>query len=130
MHAGDVGRIDEDGYVYLVDRAKDMIIVGGYKVFSTEVEDKLYKHPAVGMCAMIGLSNPERPGSEVVKLFIQKSAAYKDMPDNEVEAELRAFAKEKLAPYKVPKIYEFVDAIPLTSVGKVDKKSLRKRARS
>jgi acyl-CoA synthetase (AMP-forming)/AMP-acid ligase II len=105
-----------------------MIIVGGYKVFSTEVEDKLYKHPAVGMCALVGLSNPERPDSEVVKLFIQKSAAYKDMPDNEVEAELRAFAKEKLAPYKIPKIYEFVNAIPLTSVGKVDKKSLRKRS--
>jgi len=125
MHTGDVGRVDEDGYVYVVDRVKDMIIVGGYKVYSSEVEDKLYKHPAVGMCALIGLPNPERPDSEIVKLVVQKSAAFKDVPDREVESELRAFVKEKLAPYKAPRIYEFVDAIPLTSVGKVNKKVLR-----
>ena len=125
MHTGDVGRMDEDGYVYVVDRAKDMIIVGGYKVFSSEVEDRFYKHPAIGMCALIGVPNPERPESEVVKLVVQKSALHRDAPDGEVEAELRAFAREKLAPYKTPKVYEFVDAIPLTSVGKVNKKALR-----
>ena len=125
MHTGDVGRLDEDGYVYVVDRAKDMIIVGGYKVFSSEVEDKLFKHPAIGMCALIGLPNPERPDSEIVKLVIQKSEEYQGKSDEEVEAELRAFAKENLAAYKVPKLYEFVEAIPLTSVGKVDKKSMR-----
>ena len=127
MHTGDVGRLDEDGYVYVVDRAKDMIIVGGYKVFSSEVEDKLFKHPAIGMCALIGLPNPERPDSEIVKLVIQKSEEYQGKSDEEVEAELRAFAKENLAVYKVPKIYEFVEAIPLTSVGKVDKKAMRKK---
>lgn len=127
MHTGDVGTMDEDGYVYVVDRAKDMIIVGGYKVFSSDVEDKFYRHPAVGMCALVGLPNPERPDSEIVKLVVQKSAAYRDVPDPEVEAELKAFAREKLAPYKVPKIIEFVEAIPLTSVGKVNKKVLRKR---
>lgn len=126
MHTGDVGTMDEDGYVYVVDRAKDMIIVGGYKVFSSEVEDKFYRHPAVGMCALVGLPNPERPDSEIVKLVVQKSAAYRDVPDPKVEDELRAFAREKLAPYKVPKIFEFVEAIPLTSVGKVNKKVLRK----
>lgn len=125
MHTGDVGKMDEDGFVYVVDRAKDMIIVGGFKVFSSEVEDKLYKHPAIGMCALIGLPNPDRPDSEIVKLFVQKSEEYKDKPDEEVQAELTAFAKEKLAPYKVPKLFEFVDAIPLTSVGKVNKKVLR-----
>jgi acyl-CoA synthetase (AMP-forming)/AMP-acid ligase II len=125
MHTGDVGMMDEDGYVFVVDRAKDMIIVGGYKVFSSEVEDKLFKHPAIGMCALIGLPNPERPDSEIVKLVIQKSEAYQGRPDEEVEVELKAFAKENLAPYKVPKIYEFVEAIPLTSVGKVDKKAMR-----
>ena len=128
MHTGDVGRMDEDGYVYVVDRAKDMIIVGGYKVFSSEVEDKLFKHPAIGMCALIGLPNPDRPDSEIVKLVVQKSEAYKDKPDDEVEAQLRAFAKENFSPYKVPKVYEFVEAIPLTSVGKVDKKALRRKA--
>jgi len=125
MHTGDVGRVDEDGYVYVVDRAKDMIIVGGYKVFSSEVEDKLFKHPAIGMCALIGLPNPERPDSEIVKLVVQKSEEYRGKSDEEVEAELRAFARENLAAYKVPKLYEFVEAIPLTSVGKVDKKSMR-----
>lgn len=125
MHTGDVGRMDEDGFVYVVDRAKDMIIVGGYKVFSSEVEDKLYKHPAIGMCALIGIPNPDRPDSEIVKRFVQKSEAYADKPDEEVKEEIIAFSKEKLAPYKVPKIVEFMDAIPLTSVGKVNKKSLR-----
>ena len=125
MHTGDVGTMDEDGYVYVVDRAKDMIIVGGYKVFSSEVEDKFYRHPAVGMCALVGLPNPDRPDSEIVKLVVQKSPAYRDVPDSEVEAELRAFARERFAPYKVPKVFEFVEAIPLTSVGKVNKKVLR-----
>ena len=125
MHTGDVGRMDDDGFIYVVDRAKDMIIVGGYKVFSSEVEDKLYKHPAIAMCALIGLPNPDRPDSEIVKLVVQKSEAYKSKSDAEVEAELLAFSKERLAPYKVPKVVEFVDAIPLTSVGKVNKKAMR-----
>ncbi|MBI9085276.1 MAG: AMP-binding protein [Desulfobacterales bacterium] len=125
MHTGDVGRMDEDGFVYVVDRAKDMIIVGGYKVFSSEVEDKLYKHPAIEMCALVGVPNPERPDSEIVKLVVQKSAAYKDTPDDNVAEEITAFAKEKLSPYKVPKQFAFIDAIPLTSVGKVNKKRLR-----
>ncbi|WP_028315130.1 AMP-binding protein [Desulfatibacillum aliphaticivorans] len=81
MHTGEVGRMAEDGFVYVVDRAKDMIIVGGYKVFSSEVEDKLFKHPAIEMCALVGVPNPERPDSEIVKIFIQKSAAYKDVSD-------------------------------------------------
>jgi acyl-CoA synthetase (AMP-forming)/AMP-acid ligase II len=126
MHTGDIGRMEPDGFIYVVDRAKDMINVSGFKVFSSEVEDKLYKHPAIGMCALIGVPTPERPDTETVKLVVQKSDAYKDKPDAEVELELRAFAKDILAPYKVPKIYEFVDAIPLTSVGKVNKRALRK----
>jgi len=127
MHTGDVGRMDEDGFVYVVDRAKDMIIVGGYKVFSSEVEDKLYQHPAIDMCAIVGIPNPERPETEIVKLVVQKSEAYRNTPNQEVEAELLAYAREKLAPYKVPRAFEFVDAIPLTSVGKVNKKAMRDR---
>ena len=88
-------------------------------------QDTLYKHPAIGMCALIGILNPDRPDSEIVKLFVQKSEAYTDKPDEAVKEEIIAFSKEKLAPYKVPKIVEFMDAIPLTSVGKVNKKSLR-----
>lgn len=125
MHTGDVGRMDEDGFVYVVDRAKDMINVSGFKVFSAEVEGKFYDHPAIAMCALIGLRDPNRLGSEIVKLVVQKSAAYADKPDSEVEADLIAYAREKMAPYKVPKIVQFVDALPMTSVGKVDKKVLR-----
>lgn len=125
MHTGDVGRMDEQGYVFVVDRAKDMIIVGGYKVFSSEVENKFYEHPAVGACALVGLPNPDRPDSEIVKLVVQKSDAYKEKQDAMVEEELIAYAREKMAPYKVPKVVTFLDALPMTSVGKIDKKALR-----
>lgn len=127
IHTGDVGYMDEDGYIFVVDRVKDMIIVGGFKVFSSEVESKLYKHPAILFCALIGVPNPKRPGSELVKLVVQKSEAYASKPDERVKEELLNFAREKLAPYKVPKIIEIVDALPMTSVGKVDKKEIRKR---
>jgi long-chain acyl-CoA synthetase len=127
MHTGDVGRMDEDGFVYIVDRAKDMLIVGGYKVFSSEVEDKLYKHPAIDLCAIVGVKNPERPDSEIVKLVIQKSKLYNDKTDEELKVEIMKFAKDTLAPYKVPKIYDFIDMIPLTSVGKINKKALRQQ---
>ncbi len=125
MHTGDVGRMDEDGFVYVVDRAKDMINVSGYKVFSAEVEAKFYEHPAIGMCALIGLPDPVRLGSEIVKLVVQKSLGYADKPNSEVESDLISYARQKMAPYKVPKIIEFLDALPMTSVGKVDKKALR-----
>lgn len=125
LYTGDIGYIDEDGYLFVVDRKKDMVIVGGYKVFSTEVEAKFYTHPSVLMCAIVGLPNPQRPGSELVKLVVQKSDNYKDRPNDEVQAELTIFAKEKLAPYKVPKVIEIVDEMPLTGVGKVDKKRIR-----
>jgi acyl-coenzyme A synthetase/AMP-(fatty) acid ligase len=78
------------------------------------------------MCAIIGVPNPERAGSEIVRLVVQRSELYKDKPENEVRADILAFAKEKLAPYKIPKVIEFVNAMPLTTVGKVDKKVLRK----
>lgn len=89
------------------------------------MEGKLYEHPAILLCAIVGVPNPERPGSELVKLIVQKSEDYMDRSDEAVREELTAFAREKLAPYKVPKIIEIVDAMPLTAVGKVDKKVLR-----
>ena len=126
MHTGDVAMMDEDGYLRIVDRTKDMIIVGGYKVFSSKVEDVLSEHPAIGTLALIGTPNPDRPGSEIVKAFIQLD------PDFEYDGNKKAlieditnFAKEKCAPYEVPKIIEITDEIPLTTVGKVDKKVLR-----
>ncbi len=77
------------------------------------------------MCAIIGLPNPDRLDSEIVKLVVQKSEVYIDKPDTEDKAEIRRFAKKNLAPYKVPKIYEYVTDIPLTSFGKVNKKAVR-----
>jgi long-chain acyl-CoA synthetase len=124
LHTGDVGRMDEDGYLYIVDRTKDMVIVGGYKVFSTEVENKLSEHPAIGMCAVVGAPNPDKAESEVVKLIVQKSPEYAASSDDEVRESILEFAREKLAAYKVPRIVEFME-LPLTAVGKINKKELR-----
>ncbi|MBW2181679.1 MAG: AMP-binding protein, partial [Deltaproteobacteria bacterium] len=127
MHTGDVGIMDEDGFVRIVDRTKDMIIVGGFKVFSSKVEDVLSNHPAVGIMALIGKENPERPGSELVKAFIQLDPDYNyDGNADALKADIIKFAKEKCSPYEVPKEIEIIDEIPLTTVGKVDKKVLRK----
>jgi acyl-CoA synthetase (AMP-forming)/AMP-acid ligase II len=79
IFTGDVARMDEDGYLNIVDRLKDMIMVGGYKVFSREVEEILSEHPAVAFGAVVGVPDPERPGSELVKAIIQPTAEYGDM---------------------------------------------------
>ena len=125
LYTGDVARMDTDGYFSIADRVKDMLIVGGYKVFSREVEEKLYEHADVEFCAIVGLPNPDRPGSEIVKAVIQKPSGAGPVDLTALEADIRAYCKENMAPYKVPKIVEFVDEIPLTAVGKVDKKALR-----
>ncbi|MHA1670258.1 MAG: AMP-binding protein [Promethearchaeota archaeon] len=126
MHTGDMGVMDNDGYVRIVDRTKDMIIVGGYKVFSAKLEDTLTKHDAIGAVATIGIPNPDRPGSEIVKAFIQIDPNYEyDGNEEALKDEILKFAKEKCAPYEVPKIINFTDELPLTSVGKIDKKILR-----
>lgn len=127
MHTGDVGVMDKDGYMKIVDRTKDMIIVGGFKVFSAKLEDTLVKHPAIGMVATIGVDNPERPGSEIVKAIIQLDVDYKyDGNEEALKKDITAFAKENCSPYEVPKLIEIIEELPLTAVGKVDKKSLRK----
>jgi len=126
LKTGDIAYMDNEGYLRIVDRSKDMIIVGGYKVFSTKIEDVLDKHPAIGMMALVGIPNPDRPGSEIVKAYIQLNPSFEF--DGNVEAlkeDIISFAKEKCAPYEVPKIIEISDELPLTLVGKVDKKVLR-----
>ena len=125
LHTGDIGRMDSDGFLTIVDRTKDMLNVGGYKVFSREIEDKLYENPAIEFCAIIGVPNPKRPGSDLVKLVVQPSPYFKNVNQELLKAEILAFARENFAPYKVPKIIEFVETIPLTAVGKVDKKALK-----
>ncbi|MDO9262898.1 MAG: AMP-binding protein, partial [Desulfosalsimonadaceae bacterium] len=125
LHTGDIARMDEDGYLYIVDRSKDMLIVGGYKVFSREVEETLHRHPAVDFCAVIGLPDPARPGSDIVKAVIQLAPESRGGDPGLLKENIIACCRDNMAPYKVPKIIEFIDAIPLTPVGKVDKKSLR-----
>jgi long-chain acyl-CoA synthetase len=125
MHTGDVAIMDKEGYMRIVDRTKDMIIVGGYKVFSVKVEDVMSEHPAIDMVGIVGLENPDRPGSETVKAFVQLVPGYSG--DREaLKKDILDFAKKKLAPYEVPKTVEFMDELPLTPVGKLDKKVLRK----
>jgi long-chain acyl-CoA synthetase len=127
MHTGDVAIMSEDGYLRIVDRTKDMIIVGGFKVFSSKVEDTLIKHPAIGMVALIGIPNPDRPGSEIVKAILQLDPNYEyDGNEAALKEDIIKFAKENCAPYEVPKIIEIAEELPLTVVGKIDKKSLRK----
>ncbi|MBD3196316.1 MAG: AMP-binding protein [Candidatus Lokiarchaeota archaeon] len=129
MHTGDVGIMDDEGYIRIVDRTKDMIIVGGYKVFSSKVEDGLSKHPAIDMVALVGIPNPDRPGSEIVRAYIQLNPDYSQKSEQELKEEILEFAHDKLSPYEIPKQFEFTSEIPLTAVGKIDKKVLRKEAR-
>ena len=128
MHTGDVAIMDEDGFLRLVDRTKDMINVGGYKVFSSKVEETLARHPAVGMIALVGVDNPQRPGSEVVKAFVQLDPAHPHAGNEDaLKADIIRFARESCSPYEVPKLIEITREMPLTAVGKIDKKVLRKK---
>ena len=117
LHTGDIAKMDEDGYVYIVDREKDLIIAGGYNIYPREVEEVIYENPKVSECAVIGVKDEHR--GETVKAFIVKKDS------SLTDAEIINFCKERLAVYKVPKIIEFRDELPLTLVGKVDKKALR-----
>ncbi len=127
MHTGDVGVMDEDGFIKLVDRTKDMINVGGYKVFSRKVEEVLAKHPAIQMVALVGIPNPKRPGSELVKAFVQVDPSHAGQDPEALKEDIVRFAKENCAPYEVPKEIEILPELPLTTVGKIDKKVLRKK---
>jgi len=127
LHTGDVAIFDEEGYLRLVDRTKDMIIVGGFKVFSNKLENVLSEHPAIQMAATIGVPNPERPGSEYVKAYITISPDhhYKKENPEMLKQELIDWIRTKVAPYEVPKFIEIREELPLTLVGKVDKRLLR-----
>jgi len=127
MHTGDVGIMDEDGYIKIVDRTKDMIIVGGFKVYSNKVEDLLVKHPAIDTIALIGIDNPERSGSEIVKAIIQVDSSYEYENEESLKDEITEYTKSKCAPYEVPKRIELVKELPFTLVGKIDKKALREK---
>ena len=117
LYTGDMGRFDEDGYLYIVERKKDLIIRGGFNVYPHDVEEALNSHPAVIESAVIGI--PSQRMGEEVKAFV--------VARGEVDAEtLKAYCREKLANYKTPSEIEFVNALPRNAVGKIDKKELRK----
>ena len=131
LHTGDIAIQDEEGYLRLVDRSKDMLIVSGFKVFSRKVEDILTQHPAIESAALVGIPDPKRPGSEIVKAYIMLAPGYAQGKDKDIiKKDILKMASQKLAPYEVPKIIEFRQELPLTSVGKIDKKLLRAEARA
>lgn len=120
LHSGDCGYLDEDGFLYVVDRIKDMIISGGENVYCSEVENALASHEAVQACAVVGL--PDKKWGERVHAVVVRKAG------TEIStAELDAHLRSRIAGYKVPKSYEFSDALPLSAVGKVQKKVLREQ---
>jgi long-chain acyl-CoA synthetase len=120
LYTGDVARMDEDGYFYIVQRKKDMIIVSGFNVYPNEVEDVLFTHPDVVEAAVIGV--PDAYRGEAVKAFIVLK------PGAEATAEdVIAFCRERMAKYKMPSAVEFLDALPKSAVGKVLRRSLRER---
>ncbi|GAA4692191.1 class I adenylate-forming enzyme family protein [Nocardioides conyzicola] len=118
LHTGDIGHLDDDGYLYIVDRIKDLIIRGGFNVYPRDVEDALMTHPAVTSAAVVGRPDAEK-GEEVV-------AVVSVDPASGVDAEaLIAYSKERLARHKYPREIIVVDAVPHTSVGKTDRKAVR-----
>jgi long-chain acyl-CoA synthetase len=117
LHTGDIVTVDEDGYIKIVDRLKDMIIVSGFNVYPNELEQALTLHPAVSQCAAIGVA--DNKAGEVVKMFVVTT-------DSELtEAQVIDFCKENMAGYKVPKFVEFRNELPMTNVGKVLRKDLK-----
>ena len=120
LHTGDIARADEQGYLYILDRKKDMVVSGGFNIFPREVEDVLATHPDVGRVAVIGIPHPKW-GEAVAALVVPRAGA---RPDPQALVEL---VKARKGSAHAPKHVEFLDSLPLTSVGKVDKKALRQK---
>ena len=112
LYTGDVARMDEDGYFYIVDRKKDMIVAGGYNVYPREIEEVLFEHEDVAEAVAIGIADEYR--GETVKAFVVRMQG-----SGVTEEEILAFCKERLAPYKAPKSVEFRDELPKSTVGKL-----------
>ena len=125
LHTGDVAKMDEDGYFFIVDRKKDMIVASGYNVYPREVEEILFEHPDVAEAVAIGVPDDYR--GETVKAFVVKRSGA-----TTTEEEILAFCKERLAPYKAPRTVEFRDDLPKSAVGKLLRRVLvdEERART
>jgi long-chain acyl-CoA synthetase len=118
LHSGDIGYRDQDGYYYIADRVKDMINVSGFKVFPREVEEILFRHPAVKEAAVLGMPDPVK--GEAVKAFV----VLREGQSVDVDT-LKTLCREKIASYKVPEAVEFIPALPKSPTGKILKKDLR-----
>jgi long-chain acyl-CoA synthetase len=117
FHTGDMAKVDEDGYFFIVDRKKDMIIRGGYNVYPREIEEVLYEHPAVREVAVVGVPHPEL-GEEVGAAVALKDGEQAD------EDTLRSFVKERVAAYKYPRHIWFLDDLPKGPTGKILKREI------
>ncbi len=119
LYTGDIARMDEEGYFYIVDRKKDMVLVGGFNTYPNQIEEYLMTHPAILECGVAGIPHPEKPGQEALKAWIVVK------PDQSLTREdLIAFCEKKLAKYEIPRRMEFVDAIPRSAVGKILRREL------
>lgn len=122
LYTGDLARQDEDGYFYIVDRKKDLIIVGGFNVYPREVEEVLFAHPAISEAAVIGVPDPDF-GEEVQAFVVIKEDA------QVTEEQLKQFCTQKLAKYKVPAVIEFLDELPKNTTGKILRRSLKNQVK-
>jgi long-chain acyl-CoA synthetase len=119
FHTGDVGYLDADGYLYIVDRIKDIIIASGYKIYPRLIEEVLYRHPKVAQAIVIGV--PDQYRGQTVKAVVQPRAG-----ETVTEAEVLDFLKDKVSPIERPRVIEFRASLPMTPIGKPDKKALLK----
>ncbi|SNS80744.1 MULTISPECIES: long-chain fatty acid--CoA ligase [unclassified Azospirillum] len=117
LHTGDVGYLDEDGYIFIVDRIKDMILAGGYNVYPRNVEEAIYQHPQVAECIVLGVPDPYR--GQTVKAYIKTRDGAVLTKDD-----IKKFLEDKLSPIEQPKLYEFRDELPKTMIGKLSRKAL------
>jgi acyl-CoA synthetase (AMP-forming)/AMP-acid ligase II len=119
LYTGDAGRMDEDGFLFIVDRLKDMIVTGGENVYSAEVEHALAQHPSVAMSAVIGI--PDEKWGEAVHAIVQLKSGHSVSSEALIE-----HVRERIANYKAPRSLEFRDALPISGAGKIQKGELRK----
>jgi long-chain acyl-CoA synthetase len=122
LRTGDLCKMDENGYFYVVDRIKDMINISGMKVYSIEIDDLLFQNPAVAGAVTIGIPDSKRPGSERIKAFVRLKDDYKGKIGQQ---DIIDYCRERLAAYAVPKYVEFRDDLPMTVTEKYFKRALR-----
>ena len=118
LYSGDIGFLDEDGHLTIIDRKKDMIVAGGYNIYPKEIDEALYDHPKIIEACAVGI--PDEYRGETVKAFVVVKPG-----QNLTEEEVIAYCRERLSAYKVPKQIEFLESLPKSAVGKILRRELR-----